>query len=93
MGQTVKNSVRAYVFRVTPESGHSAVQSACRKRAKMRKADREPISSGLSLTTDIRSEHALRACFLLARVEPTVVRSLLPGFRFTMNRYATICSI
>ena len=26
--------MRAYVFRVTSESGHSAVRSACRKRAK-----------------------------------------------------------
>src|ERR1700732_3191346 len=34
LGQTEKNSVRANVFRVTPESGHCSIQSACRKRAK-----------------------------------------------------------
>src|ERR1700681_5120034 len=34
LGQTEKNSVRANVFRVTPESGHCSIQSACRKRAR-----------------------------------------------------------
>ena len=33
MGQTEKNSARANVFRVTPESGHCATQSACLKGA------------------------------------------------------------
>jgi hypothetical protein len=33
MGQTEKNSVRANVFRVTPESGHCSMQSACLKGA------------------------------------------------------------
>jgi hypothetical protein len=33
MGQTEKNSVRAYVFRFTPELGHCSPQSACLKRA------------------------------------------------------------
>jgi hypothetical protein len=33
MGQTEKNSVRAYVFRFTPELGHCSPQSACVKRA------------------------------------------------------------
>src|SRR6266403_4300548 len=33
MGQTEKNSVRAYVFRFTPELGHCSSQSACLKRA------------------------------------------------------------
>src|SRR5258705_12400061 len=32
-GQTEKNSVRANVFRVTPESGHCSIQSACLKGA------------------------------------------------------------
>jgi hypothetical protein len=32
-GQNRKNSVRANVFRVGPESGHRSTQSACRKRA------------------------------------------------------------
>src|SRR5882672_8199001 len=32
-GQTEKNSVRANVFRVTPESGHCSMQSACLKGA------------------------------------------------------------
>src|SRR6266446_1091135 len=31
-GQTEKNSLRANVFRVTPESGHCSMQSACLKR-------------------------------------------------------------
>jgi hypothetical protein len=34
LGQTEKNSVRAYVFRFTPELGHCSSQSACLKRAK-----------------------------------------------------------
>jgi len=34
-GQTEKNSVCANVFRVTPESGHSSIQSACLKGADM----------------------------------------------------------
>jgi len=33
VGQTEKNSVRAHVFRVTPESGHGAMRPARRKRA------------------------------------------------------------
>src|SRR3979411_2864824 len=33
MGQTEKNSVRANVFRVTPESGHCSIPSACLKGA------------------------------------------------------------
>src|SRR6266849_4358052 len=33
LGQTEKNSVRAYVFRFTPELGHCSSQSACLKRA------------------------------------------------------------
>jgi hypothetical protein len=33
MGQTEKNSVRAYVFRFTPELGHCSSQSACPFRA------------------------------------------------------------
>src|SRR5260221_14091461 len=36
LGQTEKNSVRANVFRVTPESGHRSIQSACLKGAKRR---------------------------------------------------------
>jgi hypothetical protein len=39
MGQTEKNSVRANVFRVTPESGHYSIQSACLKRAKAEALD------------------------------------------------------
>jgi hypothetical protein len=31
-GQTEKNSLRANVFRVTPESGHCSMRSACLKR-------------------------------------------------------------
>jgi len=31
MGQTEKNSARANVFQVTPESGHCATQPACLK--------------------------------------------------------------
>src|SRR6267378_7411781 len=33
LGQTEKNSVRANVFRVTPESGRRSMQSACLKGA------------------------------------------------------------
>ena len=33
LGQTEKNSVRANVFRVAPESGHCSMQSACLKGA------------------------------------------------------------
>src|SRR5438552_18162748 len=33
MGQTEKNSLRANIFRVTPESGHCSMQSACLKGA------------------------------------------------------------
>jgi hypothetical protein len=33
MGQTEKNSVRAYVFRFAPELGHCSAQSACLKGA------------------------------------------------------------
>ena len=36
LGQTEKNSVRAYVFRFAPELGHCATQSACLKRANAR---------------------------------------------------------
>jgi hypothetical protein len=32
-GQPEKNSVRANVFRVTPESGHRSIQPACLKGA------------------------------------------------------------
>jgi hypothetical protein len=47
-GQTEKNSVRAYVFWGTPESGHPAVQSACRKRANNgRVAKRHSITSSV----------------------------------------------
>src|SRR6202022_3348056 len=34
LGQTEKNSPRANVFRVTPESGHRSMQSACLKGAR-----------------------------------------------------------
>jgi hypothetical protein len=43
LGQTEKNSVRAYVFRFALKLGHCSIQSACLKRAK-------PGSSG-SLTS------------------------------------------
>jgi hypothetical protein len=33
-GQTEKNSVWANIFRVTPDSGHYSIQSACLKRAR-----------------------------------------------------------
>jgi hypothetical protein len=33
VGQTEKNSVRAYVFRFAPELGHCSAQSACLKGA------------------------------------------------------------
>src|SRR5438105_169653 len=36
LGQNRKSSMRAYVFRFAPESGHRAMQSACPFRAKMR---------------------------------------------------------
>src|SRR5216684_7775952 len=42
LGQTEKNSVRANVFRVTPESRHCSIQSACRKRATAHKETRAP---------------------------------------------------
>jgi hypothetical protein len=32
LGQTEKNSVRAYVFRFTPGLGHCSIASACLKR-------------------------------------------------------------
>jgi hypothetical protein len=34
-GQTEKNSARANVFRVTPESGHCSIRSACLKGVKL----------------------------------------------------------
>src|ERR1700732_2291792 len=43
LGQTEKNSVRANVFRVTPESGHCSIQSACRKRARSRSRTKQPL--------------------------------------------------
>jgi hypothetical protein len=46
LGQTEKNSVRAYVFRVTSEGGHSAVRSACRKRAMSRHRSKQRYLSG-----------------------------------------------
>jgi hypothetical protein len=33
LGQSEKNSVRANVFRATPESGHRSIQPACLKGA------------------------------------------------------------
>ena len=36
VGQTEKNSLRANVFRVTPERGHCSMQSACLKGANNR---------------------------------------------------------
>src|SRR5882672_12030714 len=36
MGQNRKSSLRGYVFRFAPESGHRALQSACPFRAKAR---------------------------------------------------------
>jgi hypothetical protein len=39
-GQIEKNSVRANVFRVTPESGHCSMQPAYRKRANRRRTQR-----------------------------------------------------
>src|SRR4249920_2309281 len=36
LGQNRKNSVRANVFRVTPENGHRSTKSACLKRARKR---------------------------------------------------------
>src|SRR6266568_2534605 len=36
MGQTEKNSVRANIFRVTPESGHYSIKSACFKGVESR---------------------------------------------------------
>src|SRR5882762_1470992 len=38
IAQTEKNSLRANVFRVTPESGHCSMQSACLKGANRRHA-------------------------------------------------------
>jgi len=51
MGQTETNPVRAYVFRVTPESGHRSMRLACRKRAKIESGhwsstDRDQTSCG-----------------------------------------------
>ena len=42
VGQTEKNSLRANVFRVTPESGHCSMQSACLKGATKRYQCRPP---------------------------------------------------
>ena len=39
MGQSEKNSVRVYVFRVTPESRHRSMQLAYRKCARTRRRD------------------------------------------------------
>jgi hypothetical protein len=39
-GQTEKNSLRANVFRVTPESGHCSMQLACLKCANERHRSR-----------------------------------------------------
>src|SRR5712664_1004027 len=44
-GQTEKNSLRANVFRVTPESGHCSMQSAVLKGAKRRHAPNYSITS------------------------------------------------
>src|SRR5882757_5966768 len=51
LGQTEKNSLRADVFRVIPESGHCSMQSACLKGANTESSllirsphSREPLS-------------------------------------------------
>ena len=47
-GQIEKNSVRAYVFRFAPESGHRALQSACLEGANKRLVPLPP-----SCSTDV----------------------------------------
>src|SRR5712664_3236320 len=65
MGQTEKNSLRANVFRVTPESGHCSMQSACLKGA---------INGILWLYLwRVRRVSGKRVCCL--RAEPSIVKS------------------
>src|SRR5271154_2902119 len=73
LGQTEKNSARAYVFRFALELGHCSIQSACLKRAnngtrgarRTGNAHCTVVIAGLPLT---RHEGALR---LLARKRNT----------------------
>jgi hypothetical protein len=44
LGQNRKSSMRAYVFRFAPESGHRALQSACLFRAKLGNGSRRKIA-------------------------------------------------
>src|SRR6266849_536371 len=55
MGQTEKNSVRAYVFRFAPKSGHCATESACPFRAKPGRTQGEQISSEMRSRADIET--------------------------------------
>jgi len=59
-GQTEKNSVRANVFRVTPESGHCSIQSACLKGAMKRLMHRSKL--GVSRASDIGETRRHRTC-------------------------------
>src|SRR4030081_1622210 len=69
IGQTEKNSVRAYVFRFALELGHCSTQSACLKRANNRLMHRRrhipirsPLGAGeqLGRYTDAEGLSALR---------------------------------
>ena len=48
LGQTEKNSVRAYVFRFAPELGHCSTQSACLKRADIAPIKQRYLSGSLA---------------------------------------------
>src|ERR1700682_6204276 len=80
MGQTEKNSVRAYVFRFALELGHCSTQSACLKRAKNR--TRGPCLEASTLPMEKRPNLALvsRANGLLGTMTRGAIARGTAGF-------------
>ncbi|SIO30947.1 hypothetical protein SAMN05443247_03788 [Bradyrhizobium erythrophlei] len=64
LGQSQKNSGTAYVFRVTPESGHRSMQLACRKRVESR-CDAVALGSNISVAAPF-----VRRCLTGSTVAP-----------------------
>src|SRR6266481_2500640 len=82
--QKAKYSLRAHVFRFTPESGLKSDIARCLKRAKVRRTQHEHMSSGLPLKADIA-----RCSWHVANVPiPLVVRFIRPARqRFVAQPY------
>jgi hypothetical protein len=59
LGQTEKNSVRAYVFRFALERGHSSWRSAC-----LRRANKRHQSAFDHLNISVLPNHGLRSPFV-----------------------------